>query len=246
LSDIFREVEEDLRREQLRGLWDKYGIYVLGLAAGIVLATAAVVGWRAYSENQAEKASAAYEEALAAAQADEGAAADLFADIAEKSPAGYAALARLQEAAALAEAGETDKAVAAYEELAASGSDALLTGLAQIKAAALVMSETSYDDMQLRLGPLAGEGLPWRNFARELLGLSAYEAGRYEESQAHFEEITNDAAATPGLRDRAHVMLAMIAPHVALAGDAAGETEDEAVPAPEEDAESAQTEADAD
>ena len=44
MTDLFREVEEDLRREQFSKLWEKYGAWVIGLAVGIVVLTAAFVG----------------------------------------------------------------------------------------------------------------------------------------------------------------------------------------------------------
>ena len=44
LSDIFREIDEELRRDSLAQLWKKYGHYVIGLAVLIVIATAAIVG----------------------------------------------------------------------------------------------------------------------------------------------------------------------------------------------------------
>ena len=216
MSDIFREVEEDLRREELRKIWDKYGIYVVGLALGIVLVTAAVVGWRAYSLSEAEEASLAYEAALAEAEETPEAAAEKLAALAEESPAGYAALAQLRRAAALAEEGDRQGAISVYEQLASnSAAGEIIQELAQIKAASLLIGNASHDDIRLRLVGLTGEGKPWRNLARELLGLSAYKAGEYAEARSLFQEITRDNTATPGLRDRAHVMIALISPKIA-------------------------------
>ena len=56
MADIFREVEEDIRRDRLQQLWDKYGIYLIGLVVGIIALTSLVVGWRAYTQSQAEDA----------------------------------------------------------------------------------------------------------------------------------------------------------------------------------------------
>ena len=41
MSDIFQEVDEEVRREQLKKLWDRYGNYVV---AALVLVVAAVRG----------------------------------------------------------------------------------------------------------------------------------------------------------------------------------------------------------
>ena len=44
MADIFNEVEQDLRREQMKRLWDRIGIYVIAVA---VLVVAITGGWRA-------------------------------------------------------------------------------------------------------------------------------------------------------------------------------------------------------
>jgi len=45
VSDIFREVDEEVRRDQFKKLWERYGIFFIALA---VLFVAAVGGWRGY------------------------------------------------------------------------------------------------------------------------------------------------------------------------------------------------------
>lgn len=218
MADIFREVEEDIRRERLQQLWDKYGIYLIGFVVGIIAITSLIVGWQAYSQSQSEAASKAFATAVVDA-AQEGADAPLiFNSLAETAPSGYAALARLRAAGALADAGEIDQAIAAYEAVAAdSGADDILRDLAKVKSGTLLVGRTSFDDLAVRLVPLAETGEPWRNPAREALGMAAYAEQKYAQAQSFFQSIVGDQTATPGVRDRAHVMLALIAPHVPAA-----------------------------
>ena len=56
MSELFDEVDEEVRREQLKKLWDKYQIYIIALA---VLIIAAVGGWRGYQYLEAKKAAEA-------------------------------------------------------------------------------------------------------------------------------------------------------------------------------------------
>src|SRR6185503_12267995 len=53
MTDIFREVDEDLRREQAKKLWDRFAPYIIGLAVLIVAATAGYRGWVYWQERQA-------------------------------------------------------------------------------------------------------------------------------------------------------------------------------------------------
>ena len=56
MSEIFDEVDEDVRRDQLKKLWDQYSIYIV---AGALLIIAAVGGWRGYQYLEAKKAAEA-------------------------------------------------------------------------------------------------------------------------------------------------------------------------------------------
>ena len=48
MTDIFREVDEDIRQERYLKIWKRYGRYVAGAATLVVLTTAAYVAWRDY------------------------------------------------------------------------------------------------------------------------------------------------------------------------------------------------------
>lgn len=70
MSELFDEVDEEVRREQLKRLWDKYSIFVIAL---LVLIIAGVGGWKAYEYYQAKQAGEA------------GAAFNASADLAEQN-----------------------------------------------------------------------------------------------------------------------------------------------------------------
>ena len=104
--------------------------------------------------------------------------------MAEKGPAGYRVLSRFQLAAAEAQAGDTDKAVALYDALATDAdTDDILKGLATIQAATLRLDTADYAEMERRLKGLIEQGSPWSYSARELLGLSAYRLEQYAGSR---------------------------------------------------------------
>jgi len=231
LSDIFREVEEDIRREQFKNLWDKYGLFVIGLAVAVVVVVAASVGWRAYTKSQNEQMSAQYEAVAKAAESQAAPdAAAAFGALAKEGRGGYAVLAQLRQAEALHTAGDDKAAVAAYDAMASSTkAPQILRELAQLKAALILVDTASYEDIKLRLAPLTAEKGAWRNLAREAIGLSAYKAGAYAEAKKLFAAIIEDSESSAGLRDRAHVMQALIAP--SLPKEAAKDESNKAAPA---------------
>jgi hypothetical protein len=240
VTDLFREVEEDLRREQFSKLWEKYGAWLIGLAVAIVLATAAVVGWRAWVHSARVGDSAAYDAAVQeTAEAAPAEAAEAFAALAAEVGGGYETLARLQEADRRLAAGEADAARTIYEQVANDGGvPDIMRGLAAVKAGFLVVDTASYEDMKARMAPLASGSSPWRQNALELVALTAMRAGEWREADMRVKEIIADPTTPTSLRDRAHVIQVLIAPHLpraAAEGEAAPASEE---PAPGEEAQS--------
>jgi hypothetical protein len=210
VSDFIREIDEDLRRENLEKLWRKYGIYALGLAVVIVLAIAAYTGWRHYSENYRVERAREYESALQLVAAGDAKAADALAALATDDD-GYAALAKLQAAALKAKAGDVVGAVAAYEQLAAdSAVDEELRQLAVILLALHTADTAAPEELTKRLQPLTESGNPWRYSALEITAVLAQRSGDKAKAQEILTGIADDLNAPQGLRQRATEMLAAL------------------------------------
>lgn len=212
MSDIFREVEEDIRREQAKALWNRYGVYVIAVAVLVVAVTAGWRGWQWYMARQAAEGGQQYYEAVQLARDGKHAEAEAaFAEIA-RSGTGFASLAKLRSAATLADAGNVAKAVAAFDAVA---NDARIEGrlrdVARVRAAYLLLGEGDLAGVNERVGRLAAEGNPWRHSAREILGLAAYQAGDLSAANARFEELMADTATPQDMRQRAQLMVALIA-----------------------------------
>ena len=179
MSDqFFREVDEAVRQDRYKELWDRYGLHALVAAALIVAGVAGFKGWTYWQDRKAQEAGTEFSQALGALESGDAAKANTaLQDLAQKGPAGYRMLARFQLAATEAQGGNTDKAVELYDALAAdAGTDNILKGLATIQAATLRLDAADYAEMERRLNGLIEQGSPWRYSARELLGLSAYRA----------------------------------------------------------------------
>jgi len=89
VADIFREVEEDVRRERYAQLWKKYGDYAVALAAAVVIGVSGFELYQRYEAGERTKASDQFIEATVAA--DPSQAADMFAHIASTAPDGIRA-----------------------------------------------------------------------------------------------------------------------------------------------------------
>jgi hypothetical protein len=212
VSDIFREVDEDLRRENAAKLWKKYGGVVIGIAALIVFAVAGFVAWEEWQRRARAADSATYLAAIDLARdnrTDEAIAA--FGGLATGGTAGYAVLSRLAEAGLRAEIGDGDGARAAYLAVADDrGTPRVYRDLAALLWAMHGLENEGPDRLIERLRPLAAHDSPWRHSARELLALAYVRAGDRERAREVLTELTADPYAPGSARERATEMLEVL------------------------------------
>ena len=215
MTDIFREVEEEVRRERFEQLWKQYGDYVIAGAALIVIAAAGIQLWRVYEQRQTAKASATY---LAAQQLLEmhqaGAAASVFSKLAETAPGGYSKVSQLEKGNALYAAGNVPEAVEIYKQVAASG-DPLLAPVARIRAAWASVDIASRSDIEALLKPLLEQSSPWRPMAHEILAYADYKSGATAKALEEFRAVAGDPNAPSAARQRSQAM----ATYLAAGGD---------------------------
>lgn len=213
-ESIFREVDEEVRNEQLQKLWERYGIYVISACVGVVVAVGSIKGWQAYQRSVAETAGTQYADAIElVAKGDTAEADKIFSDLVSNGPAGYAALANFQVAAAMVKAGRAEDAIKAYDAIAAdTGLDQMLRNLARIKAGFLAVDISSLADVETRLGDLNTRDNPWRNAAREIIALAAFKAGDVKKADRLYTEIVGDVTAPQRMRQRAQIMLTLLQP----------------------------------
>ncbi len=213
MSEFFDEVDEEVRREQLQKLWDKYSLLIIAAA---LLVVAAVGGWRGYQYLEAKKAAEigdAFNKAIELS--DQGKHADAekaFTDLAARAPAGYRTLARFRAAG---EAASSDPKAGAklFDDIAADSSvGPELRALARLRAAGLLVDTASYAEMKQRLEADTAPGATFRHSARELLALSAWRANDSAATRQWLDMIALDGDTPPGLRSRAEALQALLPP----------------------------------
>jgi hypothetical protein len=212
VSDIFNEVDEEVRRERLRKLWERYNVLIVG---GALLIIVGVGGWRSHEwwqAKQAAEAGGAFQAAMTlSAEGKHAEAETAFDKVAAKGVAGYRDLARLQAAAELAHR-DPKAAVEAYDAVVSDAriNDAM-RDLAAVRSGLLLVDTAPYEDLRRRLEPVAGADRPFRNSAREMLALSALRANDAAAARKWFDQIVTDVAVPAGLRQRIEMLMALAA-----------------------------------
>jgi hypothetical protein len=212
VSDIFTDVDEEVRRDQAFKYWQRYGKYMVAGAVAIVVATGGYVAWRDWDRKQAAAEGARFIAATdLAAQGQAAPAATAFADIVKDGRAGYAALARLREAALKSDAGDAAGAAEIYRAIAAdSNVERDLRDAASVLAALQVAGTADPAELERQLAPLTTPRSAWRHVAWEAIAIAAMRSGDTAKARELYAKISDDAGAPAGLRARAAEMLAVL------------------------------------
>jgi hypothetical protein len=223
MSDIFREVDEELRRDRFENLSKRFGPLFIAVALVAVVGTGGYVSWQNWQQSRAEAETAQLTEALRLATADNTekpgtekpgteAAADALTAFAGEAGAGRGTLARLYAAGLRARNGDTSTAVATYDQIAgASDVEPVYRNLATVLSVLHQVETGNPGELQARLAPLAAEGSPWRHTARDLSALLAAKAGDRAKAHDLYSQLADDPTAPAGVRTRAADLSALYA-----------------------------------
>jgi hypothetical protein len=212
VSDIFREIDEELRRDNLLKLWSLYGRYVIAFAALVLVIAGGIMAWRDHQLSERRAQSARYASALSLAREGKDAdAAKVFAAVGQEG-GGYAALASFEEAELLAKSDDRKGAVAAYDRIAAESSiDPVFREMAVLLSVLHAMPDADPRSLVDRLAPMTAAGDPWRPTALELTAAARLKTGDKTGALSLYKSLADDLTAPQGLRARAAEMAAALA-----------------------------------
>ncbi len=202
MSDIFQEVEEDVRRERYELLWKKYGNYIIGAAALLVLAVGGYQAWTAYDTNQRQLVSDEYQAAQTIAPTDTAKAETQFTELSKSGYDGYATLSKFNLAGAYFAQGKRDPAIALLRELTVASDDAV-SSVARLRLAWAEADAQPRTVIQTILEPLTGADNPWRFAAAEVLAYVDFRTGSRAQAEADYLRLSQEQQASPSLRQRA-------------------------------------------
>ncbi|KQS72471.1 hypothetical protein ASG39_01500 [Rhizobium sp. Leaf371] len=212
-DSFIREVNDELRSEQVKAVWLRFGGILAMLAVLIVIGT---IGKVAYDYWHETSASASGDEFLAALtlakdnKSDEALAA--FEKLEADGYGAYPVLAQMRAATLKAQKGDTAAAIADFSAI--SKNEAIVQPMrdaARIRAAYLLVDTGTYQQVSAEAEQLAVDGNGLRNSAREALGLSAYKAADKAKAKEWFQQIVDDSQAPRGLANRARMLLDVMA-----------------------------------
>lgn len=202
---FLREVDEELRRDQIVGVWKNYGRVIIGLIVAALAIFAGVLGWRAWSHGAAEKQAIELQQAYDSIASGNSQAAKAPIDtLADESAPGYRALAKMLQGNDLLAAGKTKEAAAKYGEVAGDSS----VGQPIRDLATIRQTHTEFDALAPqvvidRLKPLATSDSAWLGSAGEMIAMADLKLNRLAEARAMFKLIAESDKVPDSIRQRA-------------------------------------------
>ena len=211
VSDIFEEVDEELRADRAQRFLKRYGTWIAAAMLLVVAGVGALQGWRWWQDREAVKAAETFLAAGAAGaapNADAKAIAAQYSAVAAQAPAGYRTLSRLR-AAALMAAEDAPGALALWDQVSKdSAVEPLYRDLATLLWGLHGLGSVEPAQIESRLAPLAVASNPWHASAQEVRALAALARGDAPAARQGLEALANDVTAPQGVRERAGRLLA--------------------------------------
>ena len=210
MSDIFHEVEEEVRRERFEKLWKQYGDYAIAAVAAVVIGIAGYKFYDRYETQQRMNASSTFNAAQQAFESGNGTvAASSFNSLIKTAPKGYATMAQLAAADSLFASGNRGEAISLFKAIAAKDNSPI-GNVARVRLAWATVETAPRTELETLLAPLTSPTNSWRYVAREVLAYADYHAGTLQRAQSEYETLAADTGAPAELRARVRAMAIFI------------------------------------
>jgi len=211
---LMREINEELREEQMHKLWKRYGGFIIAVAVSVVAVVAGYQGWKSYTTSvRMSESEILYSAELAARNGDTDQALSELGKLGAEGKSGYRVLAQFQQAALLSNKGDNKVAAVIYREISEDTSnDGDIRGLALVLGALQEIKAVgdNRDELKKRLNAANSDNNPWRYSVREILALLEIESGNSENAKNIFASLSDDSQAPEGIRSRAKKLLAVL------------------------------------
>ena len=209
---LLREVDDAVRTDQYRDIWQKYGLIIVGVVVVALLAFAAYLFFTSRSDGDRERDSEVLVQAIDQLEAGNLEQADeTAAPLAQDGAGGAQAQAQMLRGGIALEQGDNEKAAEFFEQVAANGDiPDSLRDLAELRAVVAAYDSLEPSEVIRRLTPLAQEGEPYYGSAGEILGMAYLDAGQEQKAGKLFAQIAKDEDVPETIRGRARQMASVL------------------------------------
>jgi hypothetical protein len=201
---FYREVDEELRRDQLSTTWKRYGRWIIAAVVLFLIALAGFLYWqdrkRELRDEHAETLVSAFDDIQAGKVQ---AARSKLDQLAKDGGEGYRAAALMSQADLALQEGKDAAAVQAFQKVSDDGDlPEPYRQLALIRRTAIEYDKLDPKAVIQRLQPLAVAGSPWFGSAGEMVALAYMKQQKPQEAARIFAAMAKDETLPASIRSR--------------------------------------------
>lgn len=210
MSNLFNEIDEDLRQDKLKALWNKYRAAVFTFVIVIALGLASSEFYQYWSSSKEKNSGLIFSEIIDNIIQNDIQSAQINIDrLSDEGTKNYKSYALVLKSDLLLSEGNLIEAEKIYNQIINTTNNPLLKDLAKLKLSYIRVDSYSFEKMKEELEDLLGDktlGL----FAHEILAISAYKNEVFDQGIESLEIILSNEKTTNGMFDRAQMMLKVL------------------------------------
>lgn len=209
-EDAFiREIDEDLKNEKLKRLWDKYGLFIILFVTLSVFIAVSFESIKAWNDKKNQENSDTFAYALQLQnQGKFDDAHKVLSSLIEKDNSIYADIAQMQSANIYLQQNKTDDAVKVLENIAKQENfNPQMKDVALLKLASFKLENAPAEEIRTMLQPMISQQNAFANNAKEILAMLAIREKDLTLAKSLYQEISISPQASETMRNRALNML---------------------------------------
>ena len=209
---FIKEVNEDLKNESMKKMWDKYGLYIIILVVAALTAAVSFEAIKAWYTKKLQTWSDSYAYALSLQnQGKYDESIDTFDYIAGKDYGIFSDLAKMQKANILLEQKKNDEAFKLMNEIIEDKSfNPQLRDTTILKLASYKLDNAPAEEIESLLNPLIAANGSWVNIAKEMKAMLAIREENLELAKEIYNDILSDEKLPDSMKARVEDMLSVL------------------------------------
>lgn len=213
MSDVFQEVDEELREEKYKSIWRKFRYYVIGGLILFILGIAVNAFWKDYNLKEINERSNRFFTAIEMAQEDKVNAITLleeFANQEEKNSEYNTLIARFTEAAIRRSEKDFNGALKIYQSLEENNISNFYEDYAKLSSVEMLIALNNKKDAKLILDDLISNTSDLKYIAMEYMGYLEIDEGNFSKARTIFTNIADDALSSVNMKNRSKEVLSIL------------------------------------
>ena len=212
MSDIFQEVDKELREEKYKTIWNRYKYYIIAILVLFVSSVGFNSFWKQHSLDEVNDRSTRFFAAMELAQQDKTSAISLLQEftIKEKDSSEYhSMIASFAEAAIRRSDEDFSGALAVYDEISISNISVFYKDYAKLSSAEMLIALNNTIDAKTLLEELSSNSSELKFIAKEYLGYIFINDGNISQAKAIFISLSEEASVSINMKNRSKEILSV-------------------------------------